>query len=226
MEVKMKDLYNELLDSLKDREESLACCSLMVGKEYKDSDFKLLVVGRAINGWEENPWKPGVSVDEYAEKVLEIGDSAFKWTNIIKPESGYNVNKSSFWRVSRDIFKGISGKNDDNWISKIAWSNLYKVSKFDGGNPSDKLCILQLETCKKILLKEIREIVPDLILFITDMNWFKDFNLEEFEVEETNGETIVAVGKYESTKIIVTKRPERKAENKFVNDVISIFKQS
>ena len=75
-------------------------------------------------------------------------------------------------------------------------------------------------------VKEIKEIKPDLILFITDMNWFEDFNLEEFEIEENNGETVVAYGKYENSKIIVTKRPERKAEDKFVNEVISIFKQN
>ncbi len=218
----MKNLYIELFDKLKDRTQSLACCSLMVGKEYKNTDFKLLVVGRAINGW-DNEWKKETSVDEYAEKVLEMGKNEFQWTKVIDFNSGYNVNNSSFWRVSRKILEKISECNDNAWISKIAWSNLYKVSKSSGGNPSDKLCSLQLETCKKILLKEIREIKPDLILFITDMNWFKDFNIEEFEIEENSGETVIAYGKYESSKIIVTKRPEGKKEEKFVDDVISVF---
>ena len=44
----------------------------MVGKEYKKSDFKLLVVGRSVNGW-DNEWKKGTSIDEYTEKVLEMG---------------------------------------------------------------------------------------------------------------------------------------------------------
>ena len=221
----MKNLYVELLNNLKNVSESLACCSLMVGEEYKNSDFKLLVVGRAINGW-DNEWESEISVDEYAEKVIEMGKNAFQWTKIITPKRGYDTNESSFWRVTREILKKISRHNDDIWISKIAWSNLYKVAKSSGGNPSDKLCSIQLEVCKKILFKEIKEIKPDLILFITDMNWFEDFNLEEFEIEENNGETVVAYGKYENSKIIVTKRPERKAEDKFVNEVISIFKQN
>ena len=218
----MKNLYVELLNNLKNESESLTCCSLMVGKEYKKSDFKLLVVGRSVNGW-DNEWKKGTSIDEYTEKVLEMGKNEFQWTKVIDFDSGYNVNNSSFWRVSRKILKKINGCNDAAWISKIAWSNLYKVSKYSGGNPSDKLCRLQLETCKKILLKEIREIKPDLILFITDMNWFKDFNIEEFEIEEKNEEVVIAYGKYESSKIIVTKRPEGKKEDEFVNDIILTF---
>lgn len=51
----------------------------------------------------------------------------------------YNTKRSAFWRAVRGVVEGlgISDVEHDTWSSHLVWSNLYKLSPADGGNPSD-----------------------------------------------------------------------------------------
>ena len=100
---------------------------------------------------------------------------------------------------------------------------MYKIAPKDGGNPSPKLCRLQRESCKKILLNEIDQVQPKDILFITGMDWFVDF-ADLFSIEQVNRTFVVAKGVYGNSKIVVSNRPEGKPEKESVNEVISIIK--
>jgi len=196
----------------------------MVGNQYYDSKSKIMLVGRAINGW-ENYWQHDMSVEQYAKRVLSnsIESNGLSWTRSSNNPSGYNINRSAFWRVTRGIIQGLGEDISSDWTEKLVWSNLYKIAPKDGGNPSPKLCRLQRESCKKILLNEIDQVQPKDILFITGMDWFVDF-ADLFSIEQVNRTFVVAKGVYGNSKIVVSNRPEGKPEKESVNEVISIIK--
>ena len=60
--------------------------------------------------------------------------------------------------------------NYENWSNYIAWSNLYKISNWEEGNPSSSLCNFQFENMKTILIKDITDCDPLNILFLTGEN--------------------------------------------------------
>jgi hypothetical protein len=55
------------------------------------------------------------------------------------------------------------------------WSNLYAIAPKDGGNPDDAMQKVQRNTCRELLVEQIREYAPTHILFITGQDWFNTF---------------------------------------------------
>ena len=55
--------------------------------------------------------------------------------------------------------------DQENVVDSIAWTNLYKVSKSEGDNPSQRLMKVQHNLCKNILMLEIEHLQPKAIVF-------------------------------------------------------------
>lgn len=246
----MKELYRKLFESYScgtnkrgvPSLENAAIFVSMMGKQYFKETTRLMVVGRASNGWSydhfnfENAEKFGKSAES-----LFYDDSRFEWVNQLESKQ-YSLSRSRFWRVIKEIVKE-TNKDESEWYEKIVWSNLYKVSKQERPennkasnlNPNVSMCRLQFEQCKKILCSEIDHYSPTHILFITDYNnWIADeshkgemsFEKDLLSVRKTTDKCVEAVGKVignEKTKVIITNRPEGKNEKDYVSEVIKYF---
>lgn len=86
----------------------------------------------------------------------------------------YNTKASAFWRAVGSVTQLFVG-NDDGWPSKVIWSNLYKVAKYTGGNPSVGLRRAQQDACERHLVTEIRIWMPKRVLFLTGWDWARPF---------------------------------------------------
>lgn len=199
----MKDLYTELYDrmdgerfTIEKRNYTINTLSHFVaqkGKEYDSANFKLMIVGRATNGWEnffEHGTEPdAIAFGEIAQRKFD--EPGFGW---VQEKDGYlwdgkeyYLNKSSFWRTTHQIWREMNENklNPVKWVDYIAWSNLYKIAPAivkekleDGteisisGNPTTKLCDYQQTMCREILEHEIEAFQPDGVLFITGHWWW------------------------------------------------------
>ena len=146
------------------------------------------------------------------------------------------------------MWEGISGKSEKDWIKYIAWSNIYKVApdevsgSKDTGNPTNAMCKKQIEVCRKILKKEIDIYNPTHILFITGFDgWFNDVkgvygvseiftnisktgNRNKCRGEFKNEIYVEETASYNNAKVVIACRPERRNEDKYVEEVLKAFK--
>lgn len=179
----------------------------MRGKLYDQHTTRLMVVGRATNGWGE-----ALNVN-VREEYVDQAASLFKQNDRVQPEwnmSGtyhspysvydkidadgavtekdakYYLSKSSFWRVARATCYHLlpnAGKAPEEketyWLDNIAWSNMYKIAPLKEGNPNERLIKAQQEACKDILKAEIQALVPTHIILMTDKTWFDQYAFGE-----------------------------------------------
>ena len=112
---------------------------------------ELMVIGRAVNGWVEK-WSPNELldtnkikdiVDKTLTSVSDHSDCPMSWVSGLwgNTEAPYNTKRSAFWRVIRQVVGHLEIADIDkpDWPSILTWSNLYKVSPWERGNPSSKL---------------------------------------------------------------------------------------
>ena len=205
----------------------LTCSIALQGNQFHASNAKLMVYGRAMNGWETD-----YSMCSNAADVLEkITTPDFSFSHITTrggigedKQSQYYYSRSKFWKLIKYVLEEYGDANehwyDQNrnmaWNEKIIWSNLYKISPRYSGNPDSLLMKNTIVTNIDIATEEVANYKPDRILFITDKRYmepfsstpsFKDaFNIEW--IDGNNDSAIVGFGTYGHSKIIVCKRPD------------------
>ena len=224
--------------------------ALLAGKGTRYAG-KLMVVGRAGNGWGEGIALSDLAVPEkrkrYAQEVFDEwnpsdGACPLQWVaDGWNGRRDWNARKSPFWRVIRKVVEGLDivGEEDfdETWASHIVWSNLYKVAPVKGGNPSDPLCNAQLGGCKKLLDHEIMTYRPERLLFITERNtvskpywyWANDFlpDDDNNDIQWDDDKAFVQASGYRvlgpdmRTRVVVAKRPEFRKEDTWVNQVVA-----
>jgi hypothetical protein len=163
---------------------------------------KLMVVGRAVNGWGELPFRAEECLDIkrraeiFRDAIANVArDSARplswvmdKWSSI-EPKS-YATGRSAFWRVTRSLCSAlIPCEKPDEWPSSVAWSNLYKIAPSERGNPSNSLCRVQEAQCISLLRQEINHWQPRYVVFLTGKNWAEPFvgALRPVDLHRSNG---------------------------------------
>lgn len=218
----------------------------MRGELYDTSDVRLFVIGRAPNGW----WLhlPCGSAQVFAEEANRQFDSiGFQW--IANPEESFNslhnasgtcyLSKSPFWKVAHGIWCKLYKSDKDDFIKRIAWSNLYKIAPKDGGNPTTGMCKKQFKACYDILKEEIRTYRPTHILIISGYkHWYAwegyDFSnifiCNQDLVSNNENKTIFVEGtaKFnldgELIPVVITCRPEGRKEDPFVKEVLGFLR--
>ena len=196
---------------------------------------ELMVVGRATNGWlhavRTSELADADTCDRHASKVYEEAADAcpMKWVSDIwaDPNSKYKTGRSAFWRVIRAVLGNLDvvSPNDAAWPSHLAWTNLYKVAPYEGGNPNAALCKAQLPGCISLLQAEIAARRPRRILFLTGHGWAKPFlDAGAPGVKPVDGHRYVnAVGTMtvgdNSARVVVAEHPQGKAEDVWVREV-------
>ncbi len=205
------------------------------GSQYKNNR-ELMVVGRAVNGWGE-----GICTDN----LVEESENYAKEVNNFKPIIGnkdcpmswveesfhYSAQSSAFWRTIRKIVGKLGLENDEEkWSSYLVWSNLYKVAPAEGGNPSDKLCDIQLEGCRSLFKTELSIYAPKRLLLLTGLCWAKPF-LEyiQFKWKSDDKNHVECYGQYKTSKatakVVVSCHPQGKNEEEWVEAVLGAFQK-
>ena len=167
MKTKLMPLYEEMLSKFKNRS-NLTTFSARWGKEFPREKGKgILFVGRVVNGGKANAHVDvNTLLDENIKDGIEWVEKNMKQ---LPKQKKYNVNNSAFWRTIRGITQNLY-QVQDNWTSKIAWSNLYKVSPYKKGNPNSKQEQIQSPYCEAILKAEIEILQPQFVVFLTSRN--------------------------------------------------------
>ena len=141
------------------------------GKDFPQGENEgLLFYGRANNGWISSSNDVEELFTDGDEDCIFARDNQMEWMaeDVV---DDYRPSSSAFIRT----IKNVASEYYDNWTSHVAWSNLYNVAPWEGGNPSDALCYAQLEDCKKIMQKELAFTSPRAVVMLTGYYWAKDF---------------------------------------------------
>jgi hypothetical protein len=184
-----------------------------LGKNYLENR-ELLVVGQAANGWfpkwyvQEVEGNDGKIVTEsIGYSTDEEGKCPLEWVNERWKE--YNLSRSFFWNVTYKLVKSHYGKTDENWNNIIAWSNLMKIAPADRGNPNSEEIEAQVDGAARLFRQEIIDLDPKNVLVVTNLKTWAKPILEKAEIQfqRVDGQYAEAIGCYNKSKIIVTRRP-------------------
>lgn len=233
-------------NSNENNKDKLTICPAMAGSE----NAEIMIVGRAINGWCSIKQVCTDSTRSIEEQTLEMVNRCSKcnldwvvgknyYTKCQKNNCPYAKDKDNkdrrkknkpFWQFAKFIvnkyFKETNKEyKEEEWQKEIIWTNLYKASYENGGNPK-KFYDQQVKICDQILKREIELYQPKIIFFITEKNhkddkekfdfsWFveRDENIKDVDksafsntyklIREINNENNEL-----NCQVFVTKRPE------------------
>jgi len=238
----LRPMYQQLLDKLSfsyPPEIKLTGFSPLIGSQFEMSESRLLLCGRAVDGW-RNEWHSNSPTEESLRNIFKIPEAdrtaacEMNWLQRSRKNwaddrsKGYNYKSSSFWTGARDVIKQLEGNpalQENQWQANLTWSNVYKISPADTGNPGDKLRSIQIEYCIKILQHEIHFLRPKNILFVTG-GWGKKI-LEALDIYPyyDSQDIVQFSGKVNGANVVVTVRPERQKRNRWVKEVVSAFQK-
>lgn len=159
-------------------------------------------------------------INEYQIEISRYSKKDFRY----KDTGGYYSSKrSAFWRVVHQTVKTLNNKGDPNkWSDYLCWSNLYKISPYNGGNPRAWLRDAEKETCIDLLRIEVDTWRPRCVLVLTGNNWYEPFRLKlNVKIDESPGKLVEHIGYRGSTrqKWIFAKHPQGKREDMFVKEI-------
>ncbi|MHB8381567.1 MAG: hypothetical protein ACYDC3_04400 [Candidatus Binataceae bacterium] len=170
----------------------------MVGDEYLP-ERALMVVGQAPDGAMADKWFPSKLGEGFIDNVVQtfsdpspnghpcpmrwVTDTWDKeraqhvWDRKGLTTNPYSTNRSPFWQTLKGVLAklNLADTDDDSWPSYVVWTNLYKISPADGGNPPTPLCGAQFKYCAELLKMEIESYKPVRVLFSTGLAWAKPF---------------------------------------------------
>ena len=218
----------------------LTAVPCMVGNCYDSQEFKIMIVGRAVNGWRgaigdcSKKNKAVLSVLNQKNRLYVFGEVFSE----DKDGTKYYYKRSSFLRMMYQLVERFSG-SEENWHQRIAWSNLFKISPRNGGNPKWRMVRENINLYCDIIKEEIKQNRPDLVVFVTGLNFFDPYpnrkTYSSFRVlidKEVSPEKlpnfICCAGSFvddPDIKLVVCDRPERRLVAEIVNNIESVYKE-
>ena len=212
----------------------------MAGTLYRSQETRLMVIGRATNGWKQLDTSSAAAFSREAEAAF--GSPGFSW---VSGDGGdlrsardvlYRLSRSPFWRVSRRLLAALGEDASGRWVERIAWSNLYKIAPLGGGNPSNALCRAQIGPCRAILAEEIRRFEPTHIFMPVGWNWFESDGRYDFSRlfggvrrsggRYAEGSAYFALPDGRAVQAVIACRPERRPEEEYVREIAELFRTS
>ena len=196
-------------------------------------DGSLLVIGRSVNGWVKD-WTARqlressvrLSAVEWMRSDAEPLDGCrMRWvTDLWGARDGYNAHTSAFWRVLRRIILSDTrpGADDALWSSRLAWTNLYRVSPGAGWGPGAALQLAQRRSAIELLKLEVEEFAPRRVLALTG-GWIGPFTHELGLALSARPGLVEGVAERDGCAWVVAKHPMAKPEDRFVSDVLAAF---
>lgn len=222
-------IYEKLLNENSFKDVCTFC--LQWGKNFPLEKKKgLLFVGKSVNGW--------VTYDTDAKRLFDIHnpdrifarEDQMEWINNLSGNTdGYNTKKSAFWR----LLKKVSKKYYSNeWYSNIAWTNLYKIAPWKGGNPSGKLQAIQHEYCFELLKKEVEILSPEYVILLTSgwewsfLKYLNDYKELRISSEKVWGKYKTSILEIKGVKFILSQHPQGKKEWKHMNAIVELINEN
>lgn len=226
------------------RDNKLTAAPCFVGNDYLYEDIKIMVVGRAVNGWEVE-FKDCSSLNNTIDSILNqenrLDDFAKDYIlydvveNNEVVQKKYYYAKSPFLRMMRQLV-GAFTHSEDNWQQRIVWSNLYKIAPRKGGNPSWRMLRNDLDLYIELIKYEIKRYQPNIVIFVTDMDFFDPYpdnekypsfrRLVNEDVKNKQTQYVKLQGSFvydTSTKIIVSVRPEGRPIKDMVEEIFATY---
>ncbi len=219
-----------------------------VGEKYRSgSKESVLLVGHAVNGWSEGESEfKGKSYCEYVKDRIEYRTSdAYReefltWMDEADGKSGRRPRSMPFWQTARQIVSKLTGiastsTCDSEWRKYIAWSNFYKVSFTECGNPSVRLCSAQKAACIEILRCEIKRLKPAYILFepLKQNDWMAEIkNTFNPQISGYTSKYVRECGIISNSRYVISSRPDDRRthfyetsekEKGFILDIVDTF---
>lgn len=232
----LKDFCNDPTIQIKYSEKKYDLFYPMIGFSFA-SKPSLLFYGRCLNGWGNGHFRPinpnytrtlNRSINwSYSKNKDELMDW-IKTDTTLKPKP--------FWQVIKKIVLATHSLEDESkWGAYCAFSNILKITpsknqnEWGHGNiksltPTEAKIQAANDNCWNLYSMEIKELVPDYVIQITDINsCFEDYPkyLPGEKIRIKNSRIIKAAYKFKNTKIIITCRPERINQFSFVSEVLN-----
>lgn len=220
---KLKPLYQKLLAETPCWKEELCTFFPQAGKNYPYASKRLLVVGKAVNGWCRESADCNIKTLFSPHGIVNRPDEMVWITQLWQSTQSqrYSTRKSAFWRVIKGISTLVCEKED--WWNWIAWNNLYKRAPSTGGNPSAKLRQKQFALCKEILDAEIQLLNPNIIIFFTS-GWEKPFLANKPPNKEIIwGKYRLKIFRHQNRTYIQTVHPQGKKEKEHIELLWSLI---
>ena len=224
-------LTNVHQDLYRDRQRPL---TLFVPRQGSKYDGRMMLIGRAVNGWKHDFILDDVADEEGRTRFLDgvhrkedQADCPMKWVADLwpRPKGKYSTSRSAYWRAARKVAAHLGIRGSD-WPSHLAWSNLYKVSPAGTGNPDSELRRAQLDACRRLLRWEVEHFQPKVIVALTGWWWFRDFaEALGADVEVIRDEPVEAVGRVGESLLVVAPHPQGKREGHIVERVREVVEQ-
>jgi hypothetical protein len=174
------------------------CCPQLpyVGDWYESAKPRLMIVGKAPNGWDYRDLDPEYStlddvchmekppnLLEWSRKFIVDDDQLpyFSGGKTRYPKTSDVI--TSFWRAIYKLVPGIldgtgnvcreRNSNDaDKCFRSIVWTNVFKIGMHGKGNPDSRMeKFLSRGRIGGLLADEITLLKPDLVLFFTGPNY-------------------------------------------------------
>ena len=222
-------IYKKLLEGNSFKDVCTFC--LQWGKNYPfKNNIGFLFVGKAVNGWITNETDVKKIFDSKNPKRIFARTDQMEWINNLSGNTnGYNTRKSAFWRLIKKVTEGYY---PEKWYSHIAWTNLYKIAPWKGGNPNGKLQKAQRKYCFELLKKEIEILSPKYVIFLTS-GWERPFikylnDSEKLNIIEENkwDKYKTSLIEINDIKFITSYHPQGKNEWKHRNAIIELINKN
>ena len=233
------DRYDAVLRDVaevNDEERDLCAFWPAIGAQFQAGEG-ILAIGRAVNGWGSTRFKATELTD--ASKRRDVMDTAREYKRDSEcplswvvtregKEDDYNTRRSQFWMVLKSLTRKLEGRDTDQWSSRLAWSNLYKVAPKEKGNPSGELKTSQRQVSGvELLQEEIRQMKARAVVFLTGHGWAGHFLRRmnvEWAVEERDGSAVQA-GVVENVPFVVSRHPQGKGRQRWVDETFGLMQE-
>ena len=193
-----------------------------------------MVVGRAMNGWEETEFTSR-DINDGCEAVMGMCKKSFVDTTdcpLSWVEEGwgegdkgeYRTSKSAFWRMARRLAEHYVHCGE-GWSSHLCGSNLMRVSPACRGNPPEWSYDAQLPYAAKLLAAEVEAVKPSVLLIFAGEDWFDPFAEEldpKVKLSNTHGfRYITAQGSFAGYSLVVAPHPMGKKEDVLMDEIVT-----
>ncbi len=204
--------------------------SLQWGNNFPfENNSGFLFIGKAVNGWVTNKTDVNKLFDINNPDRIFARNDQMEWVhNLSGNKNGYNTRKSAFWRVMKKI---ASINYPEKWYSNVAWTNLYKIAPWKGGNPNKRLQKAQQKYCFELLEKEIEILSPKYVIMLTS-GWEWPFLMCLNDNKKLNILSEKKWGKYKTyiteiigVKFIISHHPQGKNERKHKDAIIELINE-
>jgi hypothetical protein len=229
------ELLREIAESNAAHQQPLTAFWPMRGHHFQPGNG-LMIIGRTVNRWQDWSWLPSeaeVKSNMILSDIRHISENAAKcpmtWvTEYDGIQHRYNTRRSAFWMVAKEVIQGLLGTLPSfatDWPSHLCYSNLCKISPYDGSRLPGRLWRTQLKLCIDLLRLELEVWQPSRVLVLAGDDWYNPFiQALGVDILVTLGDLVEGVGQYQGQKWILAKHPQGKRRDLFVRQSLESFR--